>query len=115
MSAQITMRYQYPNYPRRMFMNIRCKTATSIIHQQLEKFFARHVSYDYSESSYIYIVKRIQTASPQEYMEITYTQYSCMYDSPTKELAIIKPNKIIRITDTYAANEHRRYQYSVQQ
>jgi hypothetical protein len=115
MSAQINMRYQYPVYPRRILRNIRCKTTTSIIHQQLEKFFARHVSYDYSESSYVYIVKRIQTASPQDYMEITYTQYSCIYDSPTKELAIIKPNKIIRITDNFSANDNKRYQYSVQQ
>ena len=115
MSAQITMRYQYPVYPRRIIRNIRCKTATSIIHQQLENFFARHVSYDYSESSYVYIVKRIQTASPHEYMEITYAQYSCIYDSPTKELAIIKPHKIIRITDNFSENEYRRYQYSVQQ
>jgi len=109
------MIYQQPIYSRRILRPIHCKTKTSIIHQQLENFFARHVSYDYSESSYIYIVKRIQTGSPHDYMEITYTQYSCMYDSPTKELAIIKPNKIIRITDNYGENEYRRYQYSVQQ
>ena len=115
MSAYINMRYQYPIYPRRILRTIRCKTKTSIIHQQLENFFNRHVSYDYSESSYVYIVKRIQSASPQEYVEITYSQYSCIYDSPTKELAIIKPHKIIRITDNYSINENKRYQYSVQQ
>lgn len=108
------MQYQYPIYPKRISRNIRCKTTTSIIHQRLEKFFARHVLYDYSEDTYFYIVKRIQTSSPQEYMEITYTQYSCMYDSPTKEIAIIKPNKIIRITDNYCENGYPRYQYSVQ-
>lgn len=95
---------------------IRCKTTTSIVHRRLEQFFSRHVKYDYSENGYTYIVTRIKLPeSEEEYMEITYTQFSSIYESPTKEITITKPNKLICITDNFSENEQYRYQYSVQQ
>ena len=95
---------------------IRCKTTTSIIHNQLEQFFARHVKYDYSDDRYTYLVTRIKRAdSEDEYMEITYTQFSSIYESPTKEITITRPTKMICITDNYSDKENQRYQYSVQQ
>ena len=100
------------------YLPIRCKTANSIVHKRLEQFFSRHVVYDYSDDRYVYTVTRVNrpdTASNTDYMEITYTQYSSIYDSPTKEITIIKPNKLICITDNYSDKERFRYQYSVQQ
>jgi hypothetical protein len=146
--------------------SIHCKTKTSIIHQRLEQFFARHVKYDYSDDRYTYIVTRItrpetKPAKPTgyevfdldimrglhghelssidniklpriaeerareknvgehdsndfDYMEITYTQFAVIYDSPTKEIVIVKPNKLICITDNFSEKEYQRYQYSVQ-
>lgn len=94
----------------------RCKTYVSIVHTVLERFFQRHVVYDYSEQNYIYTVTRIKRSeTASEYMEITYTQFSSLYDSPTKEISIINPKKIIRITDNFSKNESQRYQYSVQE
>ena len=77
---------------------IRCKTKTSIIHNRLEQFFARHVKYDYSDDRYTYIVTRIKHAdSDTEYMEITYTQFSSIYECPTKEITITRPTTMICI------------------
>jgi hypothetical protein len=99
------------NYP-----VIRCKTKTSIVHTRLEQFFARHVKYDYSDNGYTYIVTRIKRAdSEDEYTEITYTQFSSIYESPTKEIAIRTPSKLICITDSFIEKERYRYQYSVHQ
>lgn len=95
---------------------VRCKTTTSIIHKRLEQFFARHVKYDYSENRYIYLVTRInRTESDDEYMEITYTQFSTIYDSPTKEITITNPSKSICIIDNFSDKHHQRYQYYVRQ
>ena len=95
---------------------IRCKTTSSIVHRRLEQFFARHVKYDYSDNGYTYIITRIKRAdSEDEYMEITYTQFSSIYESPSKEIAIRTPSKMICITDNYSETENQRYQYSVQQ
>jgi hypothetical protein len=95
---------------------IRCKTTTSIVHKRLEQFFARHIVYDYSDYNYTYIVTRIKRDdSPDDYMEITYSQFSSIYDSPTKEIAIRKPNKYICITDNFSEKEYCRYQYLVHQ
>lgn len=95
---------------------IRCKTTTSIVHRRLEQFFARHVKYDYSDDRYTYLVTRIKrVGSEDEYMEITYTQFSSIYESPTKEITITKPNKLICITDNFSEKEQYRYQYSVNQ
>ncbi len=92
----------------------RCKTKTSIAHNQLEVFFKRHIRYDYSEDRYIYTVTRInRTDSENDYMEITYTQFSSIYDSPMKEITINKPTKIICITDNFSEKEKYRYQYNV--
>ena len=93
---------------------IRCKTKTSIIHRQLEQFYLRHITYDYSDDRYIYLVTRIKRAgSDCEYMEITYTQFSSIYESPTKEITISRPSKMICITDNYSEQETERYQYLV--
>ena len=93
-----------------------CKTTTSIVHKRLEQFFARHVKYDYSDNGYTYIVTRIKRPeTEEEYMEITYTQYSSIYESPSKEIAIRTPSKLICITDSFSEKEAYRYQYSVQQ
>lgn len=93
---------------------IRCKTKTSIVHKRLELFFQRHIRYDYSEDRYIYTVTRInRTGSEDDYMEITYTQFSSIYDSPMKEITIIKPSKVICITDNFSEKEKYRYQYKV--
>jgi hypothetical protein len=95
--------------------SIRCKTKTSIVHKRLEQFFDRHRTYDYSDDRYTYIVTRIcHPTSENEYVEITYTQFSCIYDSPTKEIAIYKPTKKITITDNFSENNQRRYQCFVQ-
>ena len=112
MSYELLNRYCVrDNYPA-----IRCKTTTSIVHRRLEQFFARHIRYDYSDERYTYIVTRIKRAdSEDDYMEITYTQYSSIYDSPTKEITINKPSKMIRITDNYSEKEKQRYQYRVHQ
>uniref|UniRef100_A0A6C0HH47 Uncharacterized protein n=1 Tax=viral metagenome TaxID=1070528 RepID=A0A6C0HH47_9ZZZZ len=112
MSAELFKQYCVrDNYP-----VIRCRTTTSIVHRRLEHFFARHIRYDYSDDRYTYIVTRIKrTDSEDDYMEITYTQYSSIYDSPTKEITINKPSKLICITDNYSDKETQRYQYRVHQ
>ena len=103
----------YRTKPRTM---IYCRTKTSIVHTRLEKFFARHVKYDYSENNYVYIITRITNPlSENEYVEIIYTQFSCIYDSPTKEIAIHKANKVITIVDNFSEHQYRRYQCFVQQ
>jgi hypothetical protein len=95
---------------------IRCKTKTSIVHKRLELFFQRHIRYDYSEDRYIYTVTRIhRTGAEDDYMEITYTQFSSIYESPTKEIAIRTSSKLICITDSFSEKERCRYQYSVHQ
>lgn len=94
----------------------RCKTGNSIVHRRLEQFFSRHTTYDYSEDKYVYIVTRINHPTVEnEYMEITYMQFSSMYDSPTKEITIYKPAKKITITDSFSENKYSRYQCFVQQ
>ena len=104
---------QYCVQPTSVF---RCKTTTSIVHRRLEQFFARHVKYDYSDDRYTYMVTRIKrTDSEDEYMEITYTQFSSIYESPTKEIAIRSPTKLICITDNFSEKEQNRYTYSVKQ
>ena len=120
---------EYHNSPKktRRGLPFRCKTTVTIVHTILERFFQRHIVYDYSDQNYVYIVTRImktpervttnefRSMNASEYMEITYTQFSSLYDSPTKEISIIKPQKIIRITDNFSKNETIRYQYSVQE
>jgi len=110
MSSELLQQYRILNN----FPVIMCKTTTSIVHRRLEQFFARHIRYDYSDDRYIYIVTRINsTGSEDDYMEITYAQYSSIYDSPTKEITIHKPCKLICITDNYSKKENQRYQYKV--
>jgi hypothetical protein len=105
-------RILYKN-PRRV---IRCRTKESIIHDRLDRFFQRHNVVDYSEQKYVYTVTRINRGdSENTYVEITYMQYSCIYDSPTKEIVIVMPSKRIIITDNFSENMSRRYQYCVQQ
>jgi hypothetical protein len=111
MSRNLFEQYRIHTYP-----IIRCKTTTSIVHKRLEQFFARHIKYDYSDSGYTYIVTRIKRPeTEEEYMEITYTQYSSIYESPSKEIAIRTPSKLICITDSFSDKERYRYQYSVHQ
>lgn len=111
MYAKLFERYRIHSYP-----IIRCKTKTSIVHRRLEQFFDRHVKYDYSDDRYTYLVTRInRTDSEDEYMEITYTQFSSIYESPSKEIVIRTPSKLICITDSFSEKEKSRYQYSVHQ
>ena len=111
MSTKLFEQYRIHSYP-----TIRCKTTTSIVHKRLEQFFARHVKYDYSDDRYTYLVTRIKrTDSEDEYMEITYTQFSSIYESPSKEIVIRTPSKLICITDSFSEKEQYRYQYSVHQ
>ena len=99
---------------KRSVNKVRCKTTTSIIHNVLENFYSRHITYDYSGDNYIYLITRIKReGSENEYMEIIYTQFSTIFESPTKQITISWPSKMICITDNYSETEHQRYEYLV--
>jgi hypothetical protein len=98
---------QYVSYPKYI---VRCKTKSSIFHKRLENFFSRHKVYDYSDNGYIYTITHIQSLdNPNEYVEIKYCQYRCMYDSPEKEIIIHKNTKMIYVRDNFSTNEKHRY------
>lgn len=102
---------EYRVYP---ISRIRCKTTTSIIHKRLENFYKRHTLYDYSDNGYIYTITHIKNENnTNDFMEIKYCQFRCMYDSPEKEISIYKTAKRILIRDVFTNDNSTRYSYKI--